>query len=65
MKGGQYGARTGGRKKCGSSILLGYPQAPQDCIDKALDSLEYRNTGWNPTVKEGKVTKIRKKIEDK
>lgn len=37
-------------------------QAPQDRVDKALDSLEYRNTGRNPTIKEGKVTKIRKKI---
>lgn len=37
-------------------------QALEDCIDKALDSLKYRNTGLNPTMKEGKVTKIRKKM---
>lgn len=42
MKGNQHGVRTGGWKKCGASVLLGYPQ---DCIDKAPDSVEYRNTG--------------------
>lgn len=34
--------------------------ASQDCTGKALDSLEYRNTGWRPILKEGKVIKMRK-----
>jgi len=36
--------------------------ASQGFTGKALDSLEYRNTGWNPSIKEVKVITIRKKI---
>lgn len=60
-KGRQHGTRTGGWKKCVvPPSCWDSQQAPQDCTGKALNSLEYRNTGWNPAIKERKLIKMRK-----
>lgn len=51
----------GGWKKCVLPLSCWDIQpASQDCTGKALDSVEYRNTGWHPILKEGKVIKMRK-----